>query len=104
MDALQLYSTGLKLDLWFQGFHQPENFIFDMKFGTCQCHIPEILADGMSKKGFSSPLKKNNTDRTQTQDQNNQASEKLRNTHGEQLRGMAFVFFFLLIYYNFQDK
>lgn len=35
MDALQLYSTGLKLDLWFQGFHQPENFIFDMKFGTC---------------------------------------------------------------------
>jgi len=50
MDALQLYLNGLKLDLWFQGFHQPENFIFDMKFGTCYCHSPEKLVDGMSKK------------------------------------------------------
>lgn len=61
MHALQFYLTGLKLDLWFQGFHQPENFIFDMKFGTWYCHIPEILVDGMSKKGVSSLLKKNNT-------------------------------------------
>lgn len=37
------------------------NFIFDMKFGTCYCHIPEILGSGMrKKKGVSSPLKKNN--------------------------------------------
>lgn len=35
------------------------NFIFDMKFGSCYCHIPEILVSGMSKKiGVSSPSKK----------------------------------------------
>lgn len=74
MDALQLYLTGLKLDLWFQGFYQPANFIFDMKFGTCYCHIPEILVDEMRKKGVSSPLKKNSTNWTQTWDWNWKAS------------------------------
>lgn len=65
MDALQLYLTGLKLDLWFQGFHQPENLIFDKKFGTCYCHIPEILVDGMSKTGVSTPLKEKKTQLTE---------------------------------------
>lgn len=65
MDALQLYLNGLKLDLWFQGFHQPENFIFDMKFGTCYCHSPEKLVDGMSKKWVSTLLKENNSNLTQ---------------------------------------
>lgn len=61
MGTLKLYLNGLKLDLWFQGFHHSENSIFDMKFSTCCCHFPGILVDGTSKKGVSSPLKENNT-------------------------------------------
>lgn len=103
MDALQLYLTGLELDLWFQGFHQPENFIFDMKSGTCCCHILEISVDGMSKKGVSSPLKKSSTNRTQTQDQNWKANAEQHaedNTPRWQLKGTALVSFLFTFFLN----